>query len=181
MTDAEALRRTAAGEPDAYDRLVERHQAAVHRYIRVHERDPDRAEDALQETFISAWRAADTFRGDGSARAWLLGIARNAVRRQHRRRAGEPDHHEPLQALAAAAGWGDPIGPRVEARELVRKGFAALSDDDREILVLRDSEGFTGEEVAEMLQLSLPAVKSRLHRARLRFVAALKGVDEHAA
>jgi RNA polymerase sigma-70 factor, ECF subfamily len=178
LSDADALRRTAAGDVAAFEAVMARHEAAVLRYLRAVTDDADRAEDVLQETFIAAWRGAHSFRGGASARGWLLTIARHALNRQFRRHAGEPRHFEPLESLAVEAGWGD-AGDRLErlleARETVAAGFAGLSAEDREILVLRDLEEFSGDEVGRMLGLSLAAVKSRLHRARLRFVGNLKG------
>ena len=179
--DAPTLERVARGDRDAFERFVRRHEGAVLRYIRTRTSDPDRAEDALQETFIAAWRSAGTFRGDGSARAWLLTIARNAVRREYRRAAGEPERFQPLDAVAVGAGWGrDPDEAwtdRIAAGQLVERAFERLSADDREILLLRDLEGFRNEDVAEMLGLSLAATKSRLHRARLRFMESARGTD----
>ena len=177
--DARDLRRVAAGDRTALDGLVDRHAAAVHRYVRSLTSDADRAEDALQETFIAAWRSAGTFRGDGSARSWLLTIARNAVHRQRRRRAGEPAEHEDLSALAREAGWGrtPAFSRRLEARDLVERAMEGLSPEDREILILRDAEGTSGEEAAEMLGITLAAQKSRLHRARLRFMARVREID----
>jgi RNA polymerase sigma-70 factor (ECF subfamily) len=177
-----ALERAAEGDRRAFERFVEEHEAAVLRYIRTQTRDPDVVEEALQETFIAAWRSADTFRDDGSPRAWLLTIARNAVRRWYRRPAGAPDTFEPLDAVAVRAGWGrDPDEEwtdRIAARQVVERGFEALSAEDREVLVLRDLEGFGNGDVAEMLGLSLAAVKSRVHRARLRFMESVRGIDE---
>ena len=182
IDDAERLERAAAGDRGAFERFVVEHEGAVLRYIRTQTSDPEVAEDALQDTFIAAWRSADTFRADGSARAWLLTIARNAVRRQYRRPAGAPETFEPLDGEAVRAGWGrDPDEEwtdRIAARQLVERAFAALSSDDREVLVLRDLEGFGNEDVAEMLGLSLAAVKSRVHRARLRFMESVRGIDE---
>ncbi|MFO7895082.1 MAG: sigma-70 family RNA polymerase sigma factor [Longimicrobiales bacterium] len=177
--DPEWLSRAAAGDRRAFERFVASHEPAVLRYVRTQTDDPEVVEDSLQETFIAAWRGADTFRGQGSARAWLLTIARNAVRRQYRRPAGAPDTFEPLDAFAARAGWGrDPDETwtdRIAARQVVERGFERLSPEDREVLVLRDLEGFGNEEVAGMLGLSLAAVKSRVHRARLRFMENVRG------
>ncbi len=179
-SDADILRRTASGDRSAFETIVDRHEGAVLRYIAA-VADGDRVEDALQETFIAAWRSAGTFRGDGSARGWLLHIARNAVRRQYRRRAGEPAHHVPIDELAARAGWGDAspedFAAKLEARELVERGFRALTAEEREILVLRDMEEMSGEETAVLLGLTLAAQKSRLHRARLHLMAVLREVS----
>ncbi len=177
--DAAILRRTAAGDHGDFEALVERHEAAVLRFIQGISRDPGRIEDALQETFVAAWRGAGEFRGGESARGWLLGIARNVVSRQYRRRAGEPPEHVPLSDLGVEAGWGaEPtqlVAKRLEDRDLVERGFRGLSPEDQEILILRDLEEFTADQVAHTLGLSLAATKSRLHRARLRFMANLRG------
>lgn len=158
-----------------------RHAAPVLRFIRLHVRDEARAEDALQETFVAAWRGAGGFRGGGSARPWLLSIARRAVLRQARGRHAQPSDPVELERLAVEAGWGSEVdGPLrgLEARDLVERGFEALSSEDGEILLLRDLEGFSGEETAELLGISLPAVKSRLHRARLRFMNRIRELDD---
>ena len=178
-TDAELLRRSAAGERASFDGVIERHAAAVLHLARAILADADAAEDVLQETFLAAWRGAGGFRGD-DARAWLLTIARNAARRHLRTRAGEPREHESTDQLALRAGWGaedDDTLRRLAARELVERGLAGLSAEDREVLVLRDLNGLTGEEAAATLGISLPAQKSRLHRARLRFIAILREIE----
>jgi RNA polymerase sigma-70 factor (ECF subfamily) len=174
-TDAELLGRCADGDREAFRPLMERHLPAVERFLRALGAEPDRVDDAVQETFVAAWRHASSFRGE-EARPWLLRIARNALRRTARRRAGEPRTHLPLDELALEAGWGsdDEMARHLEARETVRRGFAGLEPSDREILVLRDLEGFTGSEAADLLGISLAAQKSRLHRARLRFMAAVR-------
>jgi RNA polymerase sigma-70 factor, ECF subfamily len=183
LSDAEILRCTAAGDTRAFQVLVERHEAAVFRYIRALADDGDRVDDALQETFIAAWRGAAGFRGQSGARAWLLQIARRATHRQYRRHAGEPQQHVSLDALALEAGWSDmsqdSIADGLAARELVDAGFRGLTAEDREILVLRDLEQLTGEEAAATLGITLAAQKSRLHRARLRFLANVKRRDAH--
>jgi RNA polymerase sigma-70 factor, ECF subfamily len=176
----------AAGRADALDALVERHQATILRYLRALTAGEQAAEDALQETFLAAWRGAASYRGDAPGRAWLFALARRQAARTWRRRVGEPtapvalDELSDLQ-LGLAAGWGDvgAIDPlnALEARresEHLDAALRRLSPEDREILVLRDLEQLSGTEVAALLDLSLPAQKSRLHRARLRLMAALR-------
>lgn len=173
--DAELLRRTAVGDRAAFEEIVARYETAVFRLARALAEHS--AEDVLQETFLAVWRNASTFDGSSSARGWILAIARNAAYRQFRRHAGEPAQHETLSELGAAAGWAryDPkIFERLAHRELVQIGFRSLAPEEREILVLRDVEGFSGDEVASLLELTLPAMKSRLHRARLKFLAAAR-------
>lgn len=184
--DVDLIQRTAAGDREAFERLVERHQAAVYRFVRALGPDSASSEDALQETFLAAWRSAATFRGESSARTWLLTIARNAALRQSRRRAGEPDVDDvaPLDELAIAAGWGASDDPetaaiRGEERAAVARALDSLGLEERRVLVLRDLEQMTGDEAARILGLTLPALKSRLHRARLRFAAHLRREAAH--
>lgn len=179
LTDAESLRRTVAGDVAAFERLVDRHERVLLRVLRQLTSDEAAAMDALQETLLAAWRGAASFRGDGSARAWLLGIARHSARRQYRRRAGQPGRSESLDTLAEAAGFGADtrLLERLEAREIVNAAFAVLDDEDRAVLLLRDVEGWSGEETAAALGIGLAAMKSRLHRARLRFMAAARSME----
>jgi RNA polymerase sigma-70 factor, ECF subfamily len=177
--DADLLSRSAAGDRDAFDAFVLRHREAVWRFVQSLTWESATAEDALQEVFLSAWRGAVSFRGEGSARAWLLAIARNAVFREKRRRAGEPSSLISLTELGEAAGWGseflaDPQDDLVR-RDEVRRAFSLLAPEERELLLLRDVEGLSNEECSQMLELSLAAIKSRLHRARLRFMAHVRG------
>lgn len=182
-TDRTLIERSASGDTDAFEALVRRHQASVHRFLLTVAEEEAEAQDALQECFVAAWRSAGTFSGNGSARGWLFTIARNAVNRAHRRRAGEPSSFEPLEALGARAGWGTPFNPdaeldRLAAREQVQRAMKALTSEEREVLTLRDLEGFSGGEVAEMLSITVPAMKSRLHRARLKLVAEIEEADD---
>lgn len=186
LIDRALLARCAAGDRDACGAFLARHLDAVHRFARAVAGDEVAAEDAVQETFLAALRSAGSFQGEG-ARAWLLTIARNAVHRQHRRRAGEPPRFEPLDALGAAAGWGaEDDGPEAalldaERRAAFGAALDALSPEDREVIVLRDLEGLSGDEAAAVLGLPLATMKTRLHRARLRFAAALRTGAPHGA
>jgi len=181
------LRAAEGGDAAAFDALMERHQAAVFRFARALVRTDADAEDVLQQTFLSVWRTVTTGKarkdGDASVKSWLFTIARNGAYRTGRRRVGEPKQHESLEELGAAAGWGEGDDPEtlthaLESRERLHEALLALPDEDREVIVLRDVEGLTGPEAARVLQLELPAVKSRLHRARLRLRALLRG-DGH--
>lgn len=184
-SDAELLARTAAGEREAFDRFVERHQTAVLRLLQAGARSTADAEDALQDAFVAAWRNAGTYRGAGVARGWMLTIARRALQRRYRRRVGEPVRYTALDDLGAEAGWGtaeppDVLYDRLEDRALLARALARLAPEDREVLVLRDLEELSGEDTAAALDLTLPAMKSRLHRARLRLAAQLRGATRAA-
>lgn len=156
-----------------------RHQDALYRYLRLvagHDAD---AEDALQEAFLAAWRAAGSFRGEGTARGWLLTIGRHAVLRLRRRRVDEPAEMVSLEALGVEAGWGAPpgdgeAGAMTERRAVLEAALERLRPADREVLVLRDLEGFSGEEAAAMIGVEVQVLKTRLHRARLRLGVELR-------
>jgi len=184
--DLSDLDAAARGGREAFTRVVERHQDAVFRLARALTSSEQEAEDVLQETFMSAYRHAATFRGEAAVRTWLLTIARRAAARQQRRRAGEPTDHEPLSELGVAAGWGADNDPEQQASDAERRralgrALDALAPADSAVIVLRDLEGMTGPDAAEVLGITLPAVKTRLHRARLRLMAELREGGTHGA
>jgi RNA polymerase sigma factor (sigma-70 family) len=182
LTDAQLLARVADGESTALGVIVDRHKDAVFRYARSLVSDASQAEDALQQTFIDALRGAGGFAGGATARGWLLTLARNAVYRGARRRSGEPRQFVPLDQLGCLAGWGDDpeqATARRLDRECLRRALDTLGPDAREVILLRDLEGFSGPEAAEMLGLSLAGMKSRLHRARLELAAAVRREVPH--
>ena len=124
-------------------------------------RDRADADDAVQEAFIKLGRREDVQR-DRSVLSWLMSVVRNACRRMFTRQRkqlvapNEPEEVASPEVLLA----------RWQLVERVRAAIAALEPAYREVLVLRDLEGLSGEEVATSLGISLAAVKSRLHRAR---------------
>ncbi len=178
--DAELLRLTATGDDGAFATFVDRHQAGIWRRAMALTGQGADAEDLMQETFLAAWRGAGSFRG-GSARAWLLTIAAHAWQRVARRAVplADSDDAESVEALALRAGWGREDDD--ERAATVQEAFARLAADDRRLLVLRDIEEMSGEDVAALLGLSLAAMKSRLHRARLRLAAAYEEVRRGSA
>lgn len=180
----ERVERAAQGDRLAFAALVEAHRGAVYRFALRLTRDEALAEDILQDTFLTAMKALPTWRGEGSFRGWLYAVARSRVLMARRRKAGEPEDFESseaLEVLGLEAGWGAPMDPealaaRVQQQSVLERAIEALDPAEREVLVLRDLEGLSGDETAQVLGLGLAAMKSRLHRARLRLVAAVKGV-----
>ena len=182
ISDETLIGRTAAGDRSAFERLVRRHQASVHRFARALAYDDADAEQALQETFLAAWRAAGRFRYDASARTWLLAIARHAIYRRHRRWADEPAGFASLRELGEAAGWGgedEAFVDRLVDGEVLAQALASLSPEDREILILRELEGLSHEEAAGVAGLDEAAARARLHRARLRLMTKLREDPDH--
>ena len=185
VPDERLIREIRAGDRGAFVRLFADLGPSVRRLGRaITGRDAD-ADDVLQDTFLAAWRAREGLREDGSPRHWVFAIARNAARRRSQRTHREPAvDTDALLDLGVAAGWGadDPeaVLTRVEDRDAVRRALDVLSPDDRELLVLRDLDGVSGDETAALLGVTLEAMKSRLHRARLRLLAALRHGGDHA-
>src|SRR5262245_44386952 len=136
------------------------------------------AEDVTQDVLLQVVRKLDTFRGESAFPTWLHRVTVNAAL-AHRRKRGVREEHklpEPVEALLeeehshAARRWS--VGPEEEAlgretHELIEAAIARLPEMYRDVFVLADVEGLPNAEIAEVLGLSLPAVKSRLHRARL--------------
>jgi RNA polymerase sigma-70 factor, ECF subfamily len=173
--ETELLDRARRGEAAALDELLARHQALIYRFGMQMCRDPEDAKDVLQETLLAMARGIRDFRGASSLSTWLYTIARSFCIKKRRRRALEPNRHCALDGDAAAAVEAVPDSAKTpdEALSSARvtraldEAIAALPPLYREALVLRDVEGLTAPEVAEVLGVSERAVKSRLHRARL--------------
>lgn len=177
MTDEsdEALLAAARrGDRAALGKLLARHEAQVYRYGLRMCRNDDDAKEVLQETLLAMARTVADFRGDASIPTWLYTVARSFCIKRRRRKKGEPGASdvEPLDAAAAQRTPAEAATPEEQtaARELDRaldQAIAALPAEAREVLLLRDGEGLTAPEVASVLGLTVEAVKSRLHRARL--------------
>ena len=183
LSDEALLLQTGTGDADAFEGLVARHGDALYRFAsRICQSDHD-AEDAVQDGLLAAWRGAATYRGDASARTWLFQVVINACRHRGRRRAGEPAVHEQLDevtTLAAAQAAPDERAAARQAGAAIDRALAAMSDEAREVLLLRDVEGLTGEDTAAALGVGLPAMKSRLHRARLELKERVEAILGHA-
>jgi RNA polymerase sigma-70 factor, ECF subfamily len=153
-----------AGDLDAYETLVRRYQAGVYRIaLRLLQSRAD-ADDVTQEAFVRAWRSLSHFRGDSAFSTWLYRIVtRRCFDLLGARRPAEALSDDHLDAGA------DPAAT-VEQRErlhAVTGQIAALPPDQRAALVLREFEGLSYQEVADVLDTSVPAIKGRIHRARL--------------
>ncbi len=169
------VRAARGGDPDAFARLVEQHEGRIYRLALRMTLSPDDAAELTQEAFLSAWRALPSFRGRSSFSTWLYRLAYNAcidfLRREKRRRAIFAD---PIETWAGDIreepdGRSDParLLERQSDREAVRAGLAALSEAHRQVLTLRELEGLSYAEIADLIGVSEGTVKSRLNRARL--------------
>jgi RNA polymerase sigma-70 factor (ECF subfamily) len=182
MEDAALIASAREGDLDAFAELVRRYEHRV-RAVLFRLLDDDRdVEEATQDAFVQAWRNLDRFRGDAAVFTWLYRIAVNeGLARLRRKRVTTTDLDELAETAYAAA---DPAGgpeQSAEAHELyefLAARIRALSPEYRAPLVLRDVVGLSNQEVADVLELSLAAAKSRIHRARMQIRADLERWEE---
>ena len=186
-SDEDLLARARAGNRQSLETLLERHQAQVYRFGMEMCRDPEDAKDVLQDTLLAMARGVRDFRGASSISTWLYTIARSFCIKKRRKSKFAPDEERSLESSdpAEAENIVDPAGSPDEVlagkqiERLLEQAIAELEPMYREVLLLRDAEGLTAPEVAEVLGLTTQAVKSRLHRARLTVrerVAPLLGI-----
>ena len=174
LDDSRLVQRATRGELSAFEHLVDRHRPVV---IRVAARivGSDEAEDVSQDAFLRAFHRLDRFRGDAPFRSWLLRITHNAALDHLARRRAEPVDPETLDTGEPSAAR--PPADRLEVRERIERlerKLRGLSPQHRVVLVLRDAEGLTYEEIADITETPLGSVKARLHRARREFVEMLR-------
>lgn len=171
VADATLIGRTLAGEPAAFGELVLRYQDRLYNsLVRVLGSAED-ARDAVQDAFVQAFVKLETFRGSSAFYTWLYRIAFNTAmshaRRQRPTRSLDAEQtnrgREPVDGQPTAEARLDTS----ERATQVQRALAELSAEHREVIVLREMDGCKYEEIAEMLELPVGTVRSRLFRARL--------------
>lgn len=176
-TDDHLVEKTRQGDRLAYGELIARYQVQVYHFSRRLLGSTEGAQDITQDVFIKAFIALDTWRPDAAFAAWLLRIARNAcldvLRAQQR---------NPMVSLESQAELLVAHSPSVEEHaihaqrlEQLEKALFKLSVEHREILILRDIEGFSYQEIAELLDINTGTVRSRLSRGRAALMQQIKG------
>jgi RNA polymerase sigma-70 factor, ECF subfamily len=169
-TDGDLVSRAQSGQLDAFEELVRKHRLATYRVALRMLADESDAEDATQDAFVQAWRNLGGFRADAAFSTWMYRIVTNRclnMLRARRRTEELPDDRE------APASRPDRIAEARWQVEDLKLAILRLTPEQRAPLVLRELQGCTYEEIAEALDLSIPAVKSRLHRARLELLTAM--------
>jgi RNA polymerase sigma-70 factor (ECF subfamily) len=179
------LARLRAGDDDAYRELVETNTGHMLAVARRFLRNEDDARDAVQDAFLSAFRALASFAGEARLSTWLHRITINACLmklRTRRRRPEEsiddllPGFRDNGQLDAPYEPWegaADRLIEKRENRELVSAAIRRLPEKYRTVLILRDIEDYDTEQTANALGLTVPGVKTRLHRARQALKAQL--------
>jgi RNA polymerase sigma-70 factor (ECF subfamily) len=180
LGDNELVARYLAGESRRFQELVERYQDRMVNFIQRSIGDRDRAQDLAQEVFIRVYRHLKRFDPEKKFSTWIYTIASNLAKNELRNRSRNPlvlfqtltssweDDHRPLQ-FEDSSMRPDDLYRKRRLQELVEQAAAELPEHHREVFVLREIEGKSYEEIAEITGTQLGTVKSRLNRARNRF------------
>ncbi len=177
MTEQELVSRAKQGDQEAFSELVEANQNRIYTLALRMTGSPEDGADLAQEAFLRAWRSLPSFQGESNFSTWLYRLTSNLcidfLRREKRRKAvtaavpldGEED--SPPAQVPDHRFTPESELERRELRAAVDRGLAKLSDDHRQVLVLRELEGLSYVEIAGRLELEEGTVKSRIARARL--------------
>jgi len=192
-TDLMLVERTVAGDQKAYELLVIKYQRRIERLIGRMVRDTDLVEDIAQETFIRAYRALAQFRGEAQFYTWLYRIAVNTAKK-----ALVDLKRDPLVSESALRGGGDEedetssvenelttaetpetVLAAKEIAQAVNSAMEALPEELRQAVTLREIEGLSYEEIAEVMNCPIGTVRSRIFRAREAISARIKPLLEN--
>ena len=193
VDDAELVTRLLGGDEACFAELVRRYHSTLVRVARYYVASASSAEDVAQDTWIAVVRGVERFEGRSAFKTWLLRICANRARtvavKEHRSIPSDPSPSTPTvasQRFDSRGVWSDPPTPftdGVDARldnkalvEAVRDAITTLGDPQQAVVTLRDVEGLSTEEVAELLGLSVANVRVILHRGR----AKVRGIVEDA-
>ncbi|MEA2697286.1 MAG: polymerase sigma-70 factor, subfamily [Myxococcales bacterium] len=174
----------------AFEELMSRYEDKVFRLAFRFVRNESEAKEILQDTFLAIWRKLDTFKGDSMFSSWVYRVAANAalMRLRTQRRhpevsteelpAGFMDQQQYGQILSPGENWARRPDDQLQSDELrrhIQSAVDALPEIYRTVFLVRDVEGLSTEETAELLGISIPTVKTRLHRARMALREAITG------
>lgn len=183
-TDQTLVERIRRGDDSAFDELMQRYEGKVYRLALGMVKNRDDALDAVQDAFLNVYKKIDTFKGESAFSTWLYRIALNSTymtlrSRSRQDRVESLDEPGVLERLYDAASsqlhepggdWSaraDDLVLRRELAEAMREAVASMPEEYRAIFTLRDVDGLSNQEVADILGLTIAAAKTRLHRARI--------------
>lgn len=190
--DHELIRQIKAGDHQAFETLFTRHLPRVYRQaIRLMGNEAE-AEEVVQDVFVAVYKKAHTFRGHSAFSTWLYRLTANAAitRLRKRKRSKEtaldeflPKFRDDGEHLKPVVDWSQDVDgavARAEVRRLIQQALDELPPLDKAVVVLSDQEELSNRDIANALGLTIPAVKARLHRARLILRGKLAVYFEHA-
>lgn len=175
-TDRDLIVEFQGGNQHSFEELLSRYTNKVFSLASRLTRNPEDAEEVLQDVFVTVHRKIAGFEGKSSFSSWLYRVTVNAAFMKLRKR--KQDQTVPLEELvqqinvvptlkSPESAYVDSLSIRNEMLEALEAAIRKLPDDYRPVFILRDVDGLTSREVSRILDLSVPAVKSRLHRSRL--------------
>jgi RNA polymerase sigma-70 factor (ECF subfamily) len=181
LTDDVLVARARAKDVAAFEELLARYEEKLYRLAMRFVRNENDAQEILQDVFLSAWRNLGGFEGRAQVGSWLYRVTVNAALMFLRSRNRHPEiavedvepsllHAGPGHAHHRGSDWTQQPDEQLQSEELrrhIQKAVDELPEGLRAVFLVRDVEGLSTEETAELLDLSLPAVKTRLHRARM--------------
>jgi RNA polymerase sigma-70 factor (ECF subfamily) len=184
LSDDALVARAKQRDFEAFEALIERYEDKVYRLAFRFVRNETEAKEIVQETLLSVWRKLDGFKGDSQFSSWLYRVTANAalmrLRTQRRHPEVSTEELEPgfLEQRESAYGqvtspgenWARRPDDELQSEELrgeLQRAIDALPEIYRTVFLVRDVDGFSTEETAEALGISVPTVKTRLHRARI--------------
>jgi RNA polymerase sigma-70 factor, ECF subfamily len=178
--DEDLVRRFLDGDARAFDEIVGRHRDAVYRFCRWQlGGSRQEAEDATQDALVEAFRSLRRFAGRSRLRTWIFGLARNVCLRRRRAAARslpasrDAGDEEALRAIPDAADDLEALLARHETTERVRREIEGLTPEHRVVVLLREIEGLSYEEIASAVGVPVGTVRSRLHNARAALALSL--------
>jgi RNA polymerase sigma-70 factor (ECF subfamily) len=186
-SDEELVARARSKDFAAFEELLDRYEDKVFRLAYRFVRNESEAKEILQDTFLSIWRKLDTFKGDSQFSSWVYRVTANTALMRLRTQRRHPEvSTEELPAgfldenrqLSAGDNWSRRPDDQLQSEELrrhIQAAVDALPELYRTVFLVRDVEGLSTEETAELLHVSIPTVKTRLHRARLALRDAISG------
>lgn len=184
--DAMLVERTVAGDPKAFELLVVKYERRIQRLIGRMVRDVDLVEDIAQETFIRAYRALPKFRGDAQFYTWLYRIAVNTAKKflmdlkrnptvsENSFKSGDGDETSYLENELTSTETPEAILASKEIADMVNVALAALPEELRLAITLREIEGLSYEDIAQVMACPIGTVRSRIFRAREAISARIK-------
>lgn len=180
VSDEELIKRAKKGDERAFTQLVKKYESLVYSFAFKVCRDEEKASETWQDTFVNVFRKLHQFDGRSKFTTWLFSIVTNSCRMKRRQRKldqASVSIESPVestddddQSVQTIPSWRDtPLDSVMdkELRTLLDEAIQELPYDYRVVFVLRDVEGMSAEETGKILKLSIPAVKSRLRRARV--------------
>jgi RNA polymerase sigma-70 factor (ECF subfamily) len=181
LEDSTLISRSLAGQAECFTVLMDRYSVALRKRIRTLVPNAADAEDVLQEALLKVWRHLSSFRSESTFGTWIMRVAINEALQSHRRARCRP-LGQALADLDAFVFSGDsPFQSvaRLEVTKAVHSAVGGLPEKYRRVLILRDLEQRTERETAQWLQLNIPAVKTRLFRARDMLLMAIQRSGIH--